>query len=335
MQTLLITGAGGPAAISFMKAIRHLPIAVHAADMDPHAAGLYLVAAAQRALLPPGNADDFVDALLAHCLKRGVTVLVPTVDCELLRVAAARQLFEARGIAVLLAPTATLATCLDKWELAQRCRDRVLTPKTVLYAGPDDALGMTFPLVLKPRRGSGSRGVQILQSAAALPVLHKKDHHRYLLQEHLPGEEYSVDVLADLDGRVCAAVPRNRLKVDSGVAVTCKTVFDPELVDVAVAVAQAVGVTLVANVQLKRNAHGRPALLEVNPRFPGSMPLTVEAGVNMPALALDVLAGARLPHGLLPYREVAMVRYLEERFIDVSELDIEQMPVHGATNVAA
>jgi len=50
-----------------------------------------------------------------------------------------------------------------------------------------------------------------------------------LAQEFLPGDEYSIDVLADPAGTVLAAVPRSRLKVDSGISVAGRTHHDPEL----------------------------------------------------------------------------------------------------------
>ena len=49
------------------------------------------------------------------------------------------------------------------------------------------------------------------------------------MQEHLPGPEYSLDVLARADGHVAAVVPRERLKVDSGIAVTGRTLHDEAL----------------------------------------------------------------------------------------------------------
>lgn len=57
----------------------------------------------------------------------------------------------------------------------------------------------------------------------------------------------------------------------------------------------------------------------MNPRFPGTMPLTVASGVDMPLLALDSLRGKPLPEQV-GFREVAMVRYLEERFIELGEV---------------
>ena len=133
-----------------------------------------------------------------------------------------------------------------------------------------------------------------------------------IAQAHLPGEEYSLDVLARADGRAVAVVPRVRLKVDSGVSVAGRTVRDPELEAFGRRVAARIGLTSVANVQCRRDERGRPALLEVNPRLSGAMPLTVAAGVNMPSLLLG--------EDHVPYHEVAMVRFLDDRTFPVEEM---------------
>jgi len=72
-------------------------------------------------------------------------------------------------------------------------------------------------------------------------------------------------------------------------------------------------------VQVRRDQQGQPALLEVNPRVPGSLPLTVASGVDMPRLALDALRGRPLPEHA-EFCEKAMVRFLDERFLDLSEI---------------
>lgn len=60
---------------------------------------------------------------------------------------------------------------------------------------------------------------------------------------------------------------------------------------------------------------GVPALLEVNPRFPGAMPLTIAAGVDMPALLLDLVLGRPVPSAV-DFAELANVRFLEDVFLD-------------------
>ena len=92
-----------------------------------------------------------------------------------------------------------------------------------------------------------------------------------------------------------------------------------ELESTAAAVARAIGLIGVANVQLRYDSAGVPALLEVNPRFPGAMPLTIAAGVDMPSLALDLALGRSLPERV-EFRELANVRFLEDVFVDPSEV---------------
>lgn len=320
--TVLVTGAGGPAGVSIVRSLLAVPgVTVLASDMDAYASGLYLVPAGQRHLVRPGLAPDFVDHLLALCRATGVDVLFPTVDVELVPVARRRDEFAAIGVAVASPSLDTLEHTLDKYLLAQRCAgSEVPVPRTELLGVAYD---WDYPVIVKPRSGSGSRGVHLVEDETALRALGTDE--RQIVQENLPGEEYSVDVIADLDGRVLAAVPRSRLRVDSGVAVAGRTVKDAELERTATAVAEQVGLTTVANVQLRRRADGTAALLEVNPRFPGAMPLTIAAGVDMPRLCLDMVLGVPLPE-TLTFRELANVRYLEDVFLDPADILPDLVP---------
>jgi carbamoyl-phosphate synthase large subunit len=314
---VLITGAGGAAAVA---ALLDLPDTVEwvAADVDPHAVGLYLVPARRRVLIPRGDDPDLVDRLLAACSRHQVDVVWPTVDTELLPVAEAADRFAAIGVRVLAAPVPALATCLDKWRLIERCRDVVRVPASTVLTAATDLAALPRPYVLKPRRGAGGRGVRIVRSAADTAGVPRDGS--YLCQEYLPGEEFSIDVLSRPDGSVAAAVPRRRDKVDSGIAVAGRTVADPALQTFGRAVATRVGLTGVSNVQVRRDRQGRPALLEVNPRLPGTMPLTVAAGVDMPAWALAAALGGTIPAGLT-FREIAVVRHWTEQIVPVSEVD--------------
>ena len=326
---VLVTGAGGPAAIAAMKSLRaDESVQLLAADMDSWAAGLYLVPPWARTLIPAGAAPGFADALLTRCLALGVDVVLPTVDTELQPLARAREAFTAAGIGLLLAPAAALDVILDKLALAEHCAGIVQVPRTELFGPSVDPATWTYPLIVKPRQGSGSRGIITVASAVELAALDRSP--RLIVQEFLPGEEYSVDVLADAAGRVIASVPRLRARVDSGVSVGGLTVHDPEIEQFGRAVAQATGITFVANVQCKRDHHGSPALLEVNPRMPGTLGLTIASGVDMPRLALAALLGREVP-ATLDFRERAVVRFLDERFIDPAEisavgLDLQASP---------
>jgi carbamoyl-phosphate synthase large subunit len=320
---VLVTGAGGPSAVAVLRSLAHDPrVAPYAADIDPHAAGLYLVPADRRVLLPRGDATGFAEVLLGWCRTTGIDVLFPTVDQELLPLARARDAFAAAGVAVVLAETAAIARCIDKWALYLACVDRLPVPRTALLEQDLDVESLArawgMPLVAKPRVGSGSRGFRVVTDPSQLDDLPRDA--TWLLQEHLPGAEHSLDVLASPSGVVGVVVPRLRLKVDSGIAVTARTVRDPGLVELGAQVVRALGLSWVANVQVRADRDGGHRLLEVNPRFPGTMPLTIAAGADMPRACLAMALGGPLPR-IDGYREVAMVRHLEERVLDVRELE--------------
>ena len=315
---VMITGAGGPAAVSVMKSLSaDASVSLIAADMDPWAAGLYLVPPEARTLVPAGTDPRYADATLARCAAMGVDVLIPTCDAELRPLGKARDEFRQAGIELLLAPDSALEVCLDKLALAERCAGHLPVPRTERLDKIADPESWTYPVMIKPRSGSGSRGISVAASSEEL--LRLEPSPDFLVQDYLPGEEYSVDVLADVTGHVVAAVPRVRERVDSGVSVAGRTVHDAELERLGAGVAAATGLTYVANVQFRRDTGGKPALLEVNPRFPGAMPLTVASGVDMPLMALDALRGRPLPTRA-DFRDTAMVRYLEERFVALGEV---------------
>ena len=226
-----------------------------AADMDAWAAGLYLLPPDARTLIPAGLDPDFASAVLARCAALGVHVLIPTVDAEMRPLARARAEYAAAGIELMLAPERALDLTLDKLALARCCAGHVRVPRTECFDDALDPASWDYPVVLKPRTGSGSRDISVVASARDLAALERSAE--FIVQEYLPGEEYSIDVLADTSSHVIAAVPRVRARVDSGVSVAGRTMHDPELEHFGATVASVTGLTYIANVQARRDVAGR------------------------------------------------------------------------------
>ena len=323
MTRVLVTGAGGAAGVAVIRSLVAAGVEVFAADMDGWAAGLYLVPAERRRLVEPGRSPEFVDGILSIVRADDIDVVFSTVDVELEPLAVRRTELSP---AVLAAPAlSTLSTCLDKLTLAEACASTARVPTTMTLDAAGKAADWVFPVIIKPRRGAGSRGVRLVADREELEAMPHDES--IIIQANLPGEEYSVDVIA-AGGELVAAVPRTRARVDSGVSIAGQTVRDPELQRQAGLVAAAIGLDGVANVQLRRDADGLPALLEVNPRFPGALPLTIAAGVDLPVLALDLALGRQLPSGI-DFREIATVRFLEDVFVDPAEVLVSEHAAHG------
>ena len=315
-MNILITGAGGAAAISVWKSLSG-DHKIHMADMDPCAAGLYLVPEEQRFIIPSGNSSEFIGNLLEICAKNNIELLIPTVDAELLPAAKHRKEFQAMGIHVALSSADSLEICRDKYKLLSFCEDTGLTPECILLTETMSSSSFNYPCFAKPRLGSGSQGALVINSPKELDSLPKDSS--YLVQELLPGEEYSVDVYVHSNGTPLAAVPRLRMKIDSGIAVAALTKINPDLSAMALKIIQKVGITYVANIQFKANAQGEFRLLEINPRFPGTLPLTAAAGIDIPKMLINYLQGQTLGTELLPFKELMVVRYWTEKFFEIDE----------------
>lgn len=327
MTRVLVTGVGGPAGVAVLRSLlKRDDIDVYAADMDGWASGLYLVPDDRRRIVPAGRSATFVDDVMTMCRLDEIDVLFSTVDVELPGLAARRDDLLELGTRLAAPTLETLTVCLDKWLLAERCAPSVAVPVTRLLNTQGRSYDWSFPVIVKPRSGAGSRGVRLVADREALEAL--GDDETNIIQENLPGDEFSVDVLAGLDGAVIAAVPRSRERVDSGVSIAGRTVRRAELSETAAAVAQAIGLTGVANVQLRYSSRGVPALLEVNPRFPGAMPLTIAAGVDMPSLLHDLVMGREVP-ATVDFAELANVRFLEDVFIDPADVLVSENAAHS------
>lgn len=106
-----------------------------------------------------------------------------------------------------------------------------------------------------------------------------------LADEDLPGAEYSLATLAGSDGEVIAVVPW--AQADSGTAESECILSDQRLEELGRQVASRIGLTSLANIQVKEASDGEPVLLEVNPCFTGAMPPAGPSGVSMLELCVD------------------------------------------------
>ena len=313
---ILITGAGGAAAVSVWKSL-NADHELLMSDIDPCAAGLYLVPATHRIIIPRGDDPSFTEKMLQICKQRVINVLLATVDLELAVLSKQTNEFTGIGTQVPLSPYQTLLMCFDKHALLEKCKDHIPVPHYSLLNKENLTSMRDFPYFAKPRFSSGSRGAMVihkLEELAALP-----QDNSYLVQELLPGDEYSVDIYVSAKGLPIAAVPRLRMKIDSGIAVASRSVNHPILSKLALDTALLVGIRYVANIQYKQARDGLFKLLEINPRFSGTLPLTIAAGVDIPKLLVTDIDNQPLPAGIMPYRELMVVRYWTEKYIATQE----------------
>jgi len=314
--TLLVTGAGGAAVPTLIASLRCQGYRVLAADIDPQASGLYL--ADKGLVVPRGDSADFLPALRRICRREKVAVVIPLVDEELLAAGG----LEADAVEVLLPRPEFTRTCLDKYLLMQALDEhKIAVPETRL--AQDGGAGLGFPLVVKPRRGRGSRGLFIARDQTSL------DEHlaasavpadQLLLQSHIEGDEFTVSVVVWRDGKVQAVVPK-QIVVKRGITRIAVTRRVPAIRELCIQIQAALNADGPFNVQLRIDTRsGQPLPFEINPRLSTTTVLTKKAGVDeIGGLTAQALgrAGSRLSDD---WREgVAMVRHYGEFYMDEAE----------------
>lgn len=123
--------------------------------------------------VPAVYADDYVDITLDICRRHNIKALICLNDLELPILSANKRLFEQEGIKLIVSDPKVIDICFDKYRTALYVESLGLnTPDTYInYADAVKAINdgtLSFPLVLKPRWGSGSIGIEFVNTLAEL-----------------------------------------------------------------------------------------------------------------------------------------------------------------------
>ncbi len=264
-----------------------------------------LAQADRRFVVPPVHEPSYFDVLLSICRAHRVRLLLSVNDLELIRLAHEAPRFQAIGTIPVIASPQAVVTCLDKWATFQFLRSaNIPTPDTFLSpAAARRALArgdIRFPLVIKPRWGSASVGIEHVENDRELELAYgwgqiqarrgrqmaemvrDSPDGRLVIQEWLAGQEYGMDVVNDLRGRYVCTLGRRKLWMRAGETDRAVSVSEPQLERLGEEVGQQLG--HVGNLDCDVVATDRAWLvLDLNPRFGGGYPFSHLAGANLPA----------------------------------------------------
>jgi carbamoyl-phosphate synthase large subunit len=275
-----------------------------AADASPLAPALHH---ADVQVFPP-RVDDpgYVPALAEVVAEHGVELIVPLTDLDMTVLADRR---DEVGALVLLPEPAVVERTNDKYLAHLFFEEHGIGSPAAWLPGelPEE---LPFPVLVKARRGFGSRDIHRAHDRAELDFFLARTRVASFVQALCPGEEFSIDVFCDLEGRCLNAIPRTMIESKGGESIKGATIQDAELVELGRRVAETVGVKGPATVQCFRTRPGRHEVTDVNLRFGGGFPLPLAAGGGYPALALALARGERPEPRVGVFREhVVMTRF--------------------------
>lgn len=201
-----------------------------------------------------------------------------------------------------------LETVNDKWRLFEACeRLGLRTPRTWRPTEAEVAslaARLRYPVVVKYRHdvnlyASAADRYRIVREPAECGAAWAEFHavqERPIIQEYIAGEGLGFEALYDPNARYVTGFCHRRLleyPISGGPSTVCESIQSPEMVAVGRRLLDSLGWQGVAMVEFKREAAtGKLFVLEVNPRFWGSLPLSEAAGINFPHLLYQSACGA-------------------------------------------
>ncbi|WP_406699022.1 ATP-grasp domain-containing protein [Singulisphaera sp. Ch08] len=261
--------------------------------------------------IPRISDPHFIDRLKEICRRRQVRLVVPLIDTVLGTLADHRDEFQAFGTTLLVSSPEVAGLCLDKRVTYEFFRRKgiptpaILDPQAILADPRAD-----YPFLLKPATGSSSQGVTRIENARQLEFF--LDYIKNpIVQELITGQEYTLDILADAQGKVRCVVPRLRIETRAGEISKGLTVKNETLIDAGRRVVEALpGAVGCITVQGFLTPSGEIKFIEINPRFGGGFPLSAEAGADFPRWIIEMELGRDPAIALDAWRDgVVMLRY--------------------------
>lgn len=267
-------------------------------------------------LVPRITEPGYLDVILDICEKEKITGVFSLIDPELSLLAKERERFLAVGTTPIVSDYELVETCFDKYrmfELLQKMQiptAKCFSDKEAFYQELERG-GISFPVFVKPVRGSASIHINKVGSRQEIDVLCNL-YEDLMIQEYMDGTEFGADVYVDmLSGRCTDIFVKKKIKMRAGETDKSVSFKDEKLFLLIRDFAEKCGFRGMIDIDIFQ-IDGVYYISEVNPRFGGGYPHAYACGVNMPAAVIRNLAGEENEVRIGCYEEgICMMKYNE------------------------
>lgn len=269
-------------------------------------------------LVPRVNSGDYISELLFICKKEAINLVIPLIDTELLLLSKNRALFEEINVKILVSGTELNEIANDKIKTYKFfIKNQINTPK-VYFESDLLQKNYMFPLLIKPLDGSSSKGVTKIKNEKELAFF-KEYIENSMVQEFIEGTEFTVDIMVDFEGNIKTVVPRKRIETRAGEVSKGITIKDPLIISAVEEVVKKLPEPIgCLTIQCFKKNNGEVTFIEINPRFGGGIPLSIEAGANFPLWTIESTRGEKFYKKEFSWKEnLTMLRFDEAIYTEL------------------
>lgn len=286
------------------------------ADLKNNAPAPFVADVQER--VPRVTDPTYIPCLKEICRRHDIKLVVPLIDTELHLLAPHRAEFADMGVTLIVSTPEVSEICFDKRSTSKFFKS--IGVKTPNILDPDVILAdphAGYPFLLKPSTGSCSVGVTKIRNSRELEFF--RDYvSDPIVQELINGQEYTLDILVDFEGKVRSVVPRLRIETRAGEVSKGLTVKNPAIIDAGRHVAESLpGALGCITAQCFLTPEGEIVFIEINPRFGGGFPLSAAAGADFPRWIIEMMLNTYQNRPIDDWQDnLAMLRYDEGIFVD-------------------
>ena len=271
------------------------------------------------------NEDGYWDEIEKIVIENNVGLIISLIDHELIALACKSNRFRELGVCVNTSSLEAISNCFDKYKTITFLEKRGF-PTIKTYIDIEKIkhdLGnevISFPLFVKPRKGSGSVGIEKVYSIQRLETifLEQKD---VLVQEFVTGIEIGVDLYVDLiTGEPVSLFAKRKLKMRAGETDKSISIKNDKLFMTIISFAKSFGLKGANDIDVFE-VEGEYYISEVNPRFGGGYIHAYEAGVDFPSLLINNMNGCVNKSTVGNYKEnIYMMKYFDIKVLNEGEM---------------
>ena len=293
---------------------------VVAVDCSQTAPALYF--ADKFRLVPRIDSGEYISSLIDICNEEKISLVVPTIDTELLLLAENRKKMEERTNArILVSDLSVVNICRNKLNTQAYMESHGFKIPHLYTAAELRKDNLEFPLFVKPIDGSSSIDAYKVNNRGELDAILTLVRNP-MVQDYMDGDEYTIDVFLDFDSNIITMVPRLRIAVRSGEIAKGRIVKDAQIMEDVRRLMEELKPIGHITVQCRKTYRGIE-YIEINPRFGGGAPMSIMAGADSCMNLYRLLRGEVLTYNE-DYRE--NVTFL--RFDSSIMLNEDMVPVY-------
>lgn len=297
MGTVLITNALPRMSLAVARSLGKRGISVNLAETTRCTPAMFSKYCTRSLIYPsPSKSEELFFNWLERFLQDNLIDVMFPMDDDIMEIAVRHKDKLQTLTRLILPPAESYLIARDKGsagEIARRAG--IKCPETIIIDNldilKDLANDLDYPVLIKPRLSSGSRGITLVNEKKDFLETYLNIHSFFpypLVQKYIAkAQKYGVGVLYNNEHELRVSFVQKEVRhypVEIGTSVVQEGVYYPELVEQVKALFQHLPWSGIAEVEFLVDEKGQAYFMEINPRFWGSVHNAVLAGIDFPWL---------------------------------------------------